>query len=537
MFQKKRYRGLWILFAILGLAAWIKASCVPSSTISWSSDKLILLNDKWEIHEIQGNMLEYRYLIPEDNFGALRLCMKTYMPEFQVFLEEEKIYSFSDQNGIQGKNLHLISLPEKALGKEVIVRVKKTRMYPGKFRDLGKGYLGEEDKVLIKMFRDHLYALIFSFFAFLFSFMSLFLACYLKNRLPENLYKAIIELGVFILLTGIWILTDSSLLLFWTDKTALIRFVAFTSFMSMPIFLLQFVYHMMGQWKLLKLLWRLFLIHVVIYVLNFLIEAVPGFFLLLLTHILCISAIIVILKYGYKTIKERKNENKMKAGMYRFGLLTVFVLGALISYYMNPVSSYPYLYCIGIFLFILCLVISAYGRLYEQLEENSNNLAYKMLAYTDSMTGMLNRTAFAEEQKKTDLSLGRTYLIFDINNLKRVNDQYGHQIGDYVIITAAKCMREVFEPKGKCYRIGGDEFVVILEKSTADETEEALMYFRKKIEQENEKRKIPIDIAAGYAVLSKEGETSEYLYRQADANMYMKKQKMKNAKMNETIER
>lgn len=108
-----------------------------------------------------------------------------------------------------------------------------------------------------------------------------------------------------------------------------------------------------------------------------------------------------------------------------------------------------------------------------------------------------------------------------------INDQYGHQMGDLAIVTAARYIREFFGSKGRCFRIGGDEFVVILKESHDDEIKINLERFRNRMENENRNRNIDINIAAGYAVMSGDGETEEQLFRRADANMYEEKKKMK----------
>ena len=54
------------------------------------------------------------------------------------------------------------------------------------------------------------------------------------------------------------------------------------------------------------------------------------------------------------------------------------------------------------------------------------------------------------------------YISADVNGLKRCNDTLGHPAGDELLVGASSCMRESFEPYGKVYRIGGDEFVALL---------------------------------------------------------------------------
>ncbi len=89
----------------------------------------------------------------------------------------------------------------------------------------------------------------------------------------------------------------------------------------------------------------------------------------------------------------------------------------------------------------------------------------------DVLTGFPNRRAYINDIKKLSEEPppdGLTYLAIDMNELKEVNDSRGHDAGDRLIVGAAKCIEKCFGEKGKMYRIGGDEFAVIL---TAHEEE------------------------------------------------------------------
>ena len=101
------------------------------------------------------------------------------------------------------------------------------------------------------------------------------------------------------------------------------------------------------------------------------------------------------------------------------------------------------------------------------------------LAYKDSLTGVKNRTAYNEAATELDLAIELgdckpfAILIADINGLKKTNDRYGHEIGNRHIIKAAKIICDVFK-HSPVYRIGGDEFVVLL-KGDDFEARDALL--------------------------------------------------------------
>jgi diguanylate cyclase (GGDEF)-like protein len=87
-------------------------------------------------------------------------------------------------------------------------------------------------------------------------------------------------------------------------------------------------------------------------------------------------------------------------------------------------------------------------------------------SYKDDMTGLYNRRAYDDKRKelrKMDSIKKYTVIVFDINGLKAANDNLGHFAGDELIRGASKIIQEIFGEQGQCFRIGGDEFVAILE--------------------------------------------------------------------------
>ena len=93
-------------------------------------------------------------------------------------------------------------------------------------------------------------------------------------------------------------------------------------------------------------------------------------------------------------------------------------------------------------------------------------LEKRKVSITDDMTGLLNHRAYEEDCMKIieNNSLSEiTVIMMDVNGLKTVNDSYGHMAGDELIIGAAKCIQTSMGEYGKVYRVGGDEFVALLE--------------------------------------------------------------------------
>ncbi|MDO8283104.1 MAG: PAS domain S-box protein [Thermodesulfovibrionia bacterium] len=159
----------------------------------------------------------------------------------------------------------------------------------------------------------------------------------------------------------------------------------------------------------------------------------------------------------------------------------------------------------------------------------------RTLSITDELTALYNRRGFlmlAGQQLKLANRLKRGVLIFyaDLDDLKIINDKYGHQEGDRAISETANLLREVFRESDIIARIGGDEFVVFPVHTTGYSTETLSARFKEHLRVYNTKRSAPYDlsISIGIAYYEKCSHSIEELLVQADKLMYeQKKEKQK----------
>lgn len=157
------------------------------------------------------------------------------------------------------------------------------------------------------------------------------------------------------------------------------------------------------------------------------------------------------------------------------------------------------------------------------------------LAYRDAMTGVNNKTAYEDAVKKMEEKMRLAnpqfaVVVFDVNGLKKINDTYGHDFGDMLIISACKLISKSF-PKSPVYRIGGDEFAVILEDGTYENYPGLLEDFEQAMGLENKNlkdKKFRISIARGIAIYDRETDlTYADVFKRADKAMYANKASMK----------
>jgi diguanylate cyclase (GGDEF)-like protein len=149
----------------------------------------------------------------------------------------------------------------------------------------------------------------------------------------------------------------------------------------------------------------------------------------------------------------------------------------------------------------------------------------------DVQTEMRNRSAFEKEMSQhLKGNKNVVIVVVDINNLKDINDGYGHQAGDETIYHAAKIIHESFRCVGKAYRIGGDEFCIICEESSKELIDSTLSNMECLLAMENQKHNIDIALAYGYAFYHKNNDENIYsIFAKADEVMYIHKAKLKNA--------
>ncbi len=155
----------------------------------------------------------------------------------------------------------------------------------------------------------------------------------------------------------------------------------------------------------------------------------------------------------------------------------------------------------------------------------------QMLARTDALTGLNNRRAGLEmldnaysqcKQRGEPL----TVCFADIDGLKKINDTYGHGVGDNMIRTVAGILRKQLDGVGHVCRLGGDEFVLIMPGCKKDEAMLLTLQIEKAVNRSFLNNSDGISISFGFKEAEySEGETSSTLLSIADFNMYKEKQK------------
>ena len=181
-------------------------------------------------------------------------------------------------------------------------------------------------------------------------------------------------------------------------------------------------------------------------------------------------------------------------------------------------SEYPL-----IIVFLILVIVCEQTRLKKQKKMLKEASKLNYIAFTDALTEIENRAAYVrrlEEIEKTKSTTSECAIVlFDIDHFKYINDNFGHLTGDSVLKKCAGMLVEVFDfPGCSVYRIGGDEFAVIMEGLSEDFLIERLLKI-----SENEKNGLGFRLSKGYA-FSSGGKDFSIAFKNADEMLYADKE-------------
>lgn len=164
------------------------------------------------------------------------------------------------------------------------------------------------------------------------------------------------------------------------------------------------------------------------------------------------------------------------------------------------------------------------GRSLDITENKMIQKRLEYLSYIDILTGVNNRTCFEEKEKEfskfKNMPLG--VIMGDVNGLKILNDTFGHCEGDNLLKAVANVLKEVCEEIGEVFRIGGDEFVILIPNTTLKECERITSEIVKKC-KEYKNDLFNISIALG-ATIMEDGNSGIYnAIKEAEDKVYTKK--------------
>lgn len=342
--------------------------------------------------------------------------------------------------------------------------------------------------------------------------------------------KELLYLGLFAWVFGIWAFGETQLAVFMFSHRAFWSYMAFTCLMIMCLPFLLFAKEFLEAED--KYAHNLIAAYIVTETIVAQFLHLTGLVSVKETVYFTLASIFMTMIYLVyaigSAIKRKKNRRKIIANI--LGLLALAGTAIIdMSGYFTNVSKANQLGKVGFLIYAVILGVETARIAQEQVQEAHKAEIYREMAHKDVPTGCYNRNAFAEDTSVgTDMD-GVQVVTFDLNNLKKCNDTKGHMAGDKYIADAAHMIQNIFGDLGKIYRIGGDEFCVIVKgisESLVENRRELLMESIVKHRQETGDDNF--GIACGYAIYdSKLDKNLEETRDRADVWMYENKKEIK----------
>jgi diguanylate cyclase (GGDEF)-like protein len=190
---------------------------------------------------------------------------------------------------------------------------------------------------------------------------------------------------------------------------------------------------------------------------------------------------------------------------------------------------------IGVLVLVLIGILLLVAKVVRSLAEEKSRAQFlterESLLYTDVLTGFFNRNYLSQ---KADQGVAGAYpqavVVADVNNLKQINDSYGHAAGDALLVAFTTLVRQQW-PQGHFFRLGGDEFLIILPATDADRVQTDLLALTQRCQQTHyavsPTESAQPSAALGYAIRSSAEVPLTACIAEADQRMYQAKAQMK----------
>lgn len=218
-----------------------------------------------------------------------------------------------------------------------------------------------------------------------------------------------------------------------------------------------------------------------------------------------------------------------------YGIYTVFCVGCIGVFLLESLRVFKrYQQSGGILLSVLTLFLIAgigiqmlFGvKLLWPTVGLAAVMLYKfygdIVQQIDGLTELLNRWGY--ERYLSQFRGKGAILFFDVDRFKQANDSYGHAFGDQCLQIIAGCIRHTFARYGRCFRVGGDEFCVVLEQRY-DEVEVLMQSFARKMQKHRDQEPHLPRVSAGCVVFDIAQKNINDAVAEADADMYVAKRK------------
>ena len=508
-------------------------------------DPVERISEGWEISETENadstHTLYFKNTLPHTVDDHSALAFKSTDEFLKVYVGGKLIYTYGEVNNFQnpinlGSHYALIKLPADSDGKTIEIYAT----YRGKqtdWRQEREFFLEGNDGIILKLIRNDLWSALICFVMYAIVLFELFKCVFLAWR--HQAVKSTLYLALFILASANWLFSDTVVMQLLFSNAYVKYIVTYYSFLSLPSTFLMFAKERLGKYnRILSFTGALTWLYANVSLLIFVYFSIGFEKHLYVAHGLMGSVVLLIFICCILNRKDKQLKNLLVGTSF----LAFFAAISLIAYHHGYTdglfSAYHFrdFFFAGMISFIIILLYDNYQQTAKDKEDAALSGFYRKSAYTDLLTSLGSRTAFTEDFKSVEEEIADyknvTVIMLDLNNLKQINDVKGHAVGDELIKSLASCLTSTFGHIGLIYRIGGDEFVVLLKDILDSNIERYLDILRNNISSQSNPELSVDTVAIGYAYRD-ENTNSDLslteLLKIADERMYADKKEKKSS--------
>lgn len=209
-------------------------------------------------------------------------------------------------------------------------------------------------------------------------------------------------------------------------------------------------------------------------------------------------------------------------------IFMVFLLIETVIYFLNGQKGTSYFILIGATVYIIMSLLKQFKEYKERRKIREDKEYFEKIAYKDALTGGCNRAGYIRDLQSITDPKGITVVQADTDRLKYINDYFGHSNGDLAIIDTYKVLNNYFAKIGKTYRVGGDEFTVIIKNANRDEINRIIEQVKKEVDLIAEQRDYDFSISIGAFEYDASLDADVHATAvRADHNMYEDKKRLR----------
>ncbi len=463
------------------------------------------------------------------------LLLKTQYSAFSVFLDNELIakknLDTAAEYGFIGIGYNAISLPKDYYGKKLTIKLyiseNNTRV------DLVTPLVGNFDDLYRYLLHSELFPFFVGIFLIIFGLISLIISLMFYIKSSGAVTQIICSL-ISIALEA-WMISAYSFLDFFLKSSVIttIEFIAMYSLVPLLYILVYSLHPRYNNTVIAFLGYSSIFFSIIFLALHFLNRVHINHFQYPY-YLMSVIGFVMLVFYVYLDIRNHLRNASAQILMVGTCVLAVSLLvyisvavsNSLVDYRQNSLLNViiPW----GSLFFVITQLLNHFIYMTRTFAQRKEYASLSQIAYIDNLTGVNNRVSCDNKLSELDKTTSDFCILsLDLNGLKEVNDNAGHPAGDRLLKSFADSLLSVFGRAGSCFRIGGDEFLVIFNSIEKENLNDMLVVLDQKLKiLDEEDSEINHSVSYGYAFRSEtEDKDTHSVVMLADKRMYDYKRK------------